>query len=99
MHCRTTVAPWFRGLFTSSPEVTTIAQAPVIYEVHVTAAWLIWAVWPFSRLVHAWSYPLWYLWRPYIVCRSRRAVRTRRARHQRPPVTADRRAALTGADP
>jgi nitrate reductase gamma subunit len=47
---------------------------PVIYQVHATAAWVIWAVWPFSRLVHAWSYPLWYLWRPYIVYRSRRPV-------------------------
>jgi nitrate reductase gamma subunit len=71
---RTTVAPWFRGLFTGSPDVHAIATAPVIYQVHATAAWLIWAVWPFSRLVHAWSYPLWYLWRPYIVYRSRRAT-------------------------
>ena len=71
---RTTVAPWFRGLFAGSPDVTAIAHAPLIYQIHVTAAWLIWAVWPFSRLVHAWSYPLWYLWRPYIVYRSRRAV-------------------------
>ena len=71
---RHTVAPWFRGLFAGSPDVTAIAHAPVIYQIHVTAAWLIWAVWPFSRLVHAWSYPLWYLWRPYIVYRSRRAV-------------------------
>ncbi|MGH3154254.1 MAG: respiratory nitrate reductase subunit gamma [Streptosporangiaceae bacterium] len=31
-------------------------------------------MWPFSRLVHAWSAPLWYLWRPYIVYRSRKAV-------------------------
>ncbi len=72
---RTTVAPWFRGLFTGSPDVTAISHAPIIYQVHATAAWLIWAVWPFSRLVHAWSYPLWYLWRPYIVYRSRRPSR------------------------
>lgn len=71
---RTTVAPWFRGLFTGSPDVHAIATAPAIYKVHATAAWIIWAVWPFSRLVHAWSYPLWYLWRPYIVYRSRKAV-------------------------
>jgi len=35
---------------------------------------VIWALWPFSRLVHAWSYPLWYLWRPYIMFRSRVAA-------------------------
>ena len=71
---RTTVAPWFRGLFSGSPDVTAIANAPFVYQVHAASAWLIWAVWPFSRLVHAWSAPLWYLWRPYIVYRSRKAV-------------------------
>jgi nitrate reductase gamma subunit len=71
---RTTVAPWFRGLFSGNPQVHTIANAPVVYQVHAASAWLIWAFWPFTRLVHAWSYPLWYLWRPYIVYRSRRAL-------------------------
>jgi nitrate reductase gamma subunit len=71
---RTTVAIWFRGLFSFQPEVNAIAHAPVVYQVHATAAWVILAVWPFSRLVHAWSYPLWYLWRPYIVYRKRRAA-------------------------
>ena len=91
---RTTVAPWFRGLFSGSPDVTAIANAPVVYQVHAASAWLIWAVWPFSRLVHAWSAPLWYLWRPYIVYRSRVAVPSRRAGHQRPPVAQDRRPLL-----
>lgn len=72
---RTTVSPWFRSLFTGNPDSAAIDRAPVMYQVHATAAWMIFAVWPFSRLVHAWSYPLWYLWRPYIVYRSRRAVR------------------------
>lgn len=69
---RTTVAPWFRGLFVGQPDVTAIATSPLIYQVHATAAWAILGIWPFTRLVHAWSYPLWYLWRPYIVYRSRR---------------------------
>jgi len=82
---RTTVAPWFRGLFSGSPDVTTIASAPVVYQVHAASAWLIWAVWPFSRLVHAWSVPLWYLWRPYVVYRSRVAT------HPAEPGTSGRR--------
>ena len=72
---RTTVAPWFRGLFIGQPDVAAISGAPLIYQVHATAAWVIWGVWPFSRLVHAWSVPAWYLWRPYVVYRSRRATR------------------------
>lgn len=70
---RTTVGVWFRGLFVGRPDVAAIAGAPLIYQIHATAAWVIWAAWPFTRLVHAWSYPLWYLWRPYVVFRSRRA--------------------------
>jgi nitrate reductase gamma subunit len=72
---RTTVAPWFRGLLIGQPDVTAISSAPVIYQVHATAAWILYGVWPFSRLVHAWSFPIWYLWRPYVVYRSRRATR------------------------
>jgi nitrate reductase gamma subunit len=72
---RTTVAPWFRGLFIFQPNVSAIAGAPWIYRIHATAAWIIWGVWPFSRLVHAWSAPIFYLWRPYIVYRSRKLGR------------------------
>jgi nitrate reductase gamma subunit len=71
---RTTVGVWFRGLFVGQPDVAAIASAPLIYQIHATSAWVIWAAWPFTRLVHAWSYPLWYLWRPYIVYRSRKAT-------------------------
>ncbi len=68
---RETVGVWFRGLFIGQPDVAAMTTAPLLYQVHATAAWVIWAVWPFTRLVHAWSYPLWFLWRPYIVYRSR----------------------------
>ncbi|MGH3720118.1 MAG: respiratory nitrate reductase subunit gamma [Pseudonocardiaceae bacterium] len=68
---RMSVALWFRGLFVGDPDVAVIAHAPLIYQIHATAAWMILAVWPFTRLVHAWSYPLWYLWRPFIIYRSR----------------------------
>ncbi|MGW3472013.1 respiratory nitrate reductase subunit gamma [Saccharopolyspora sp. NPDC000995] len=71
---RTTVALWFRGLFVGAPDVAAIAGAPLIYQIHATAAWLILGIWPFTRLVHAWSVPLWYLWRPYLVYRSRQAT-------------------------
>src|SRR5699024_5138566 len=73
-HYRDTVAVWFRGLFAADPAVEAIAGAPLIYRVHATSAWFILAAWPFTRLVHSWSYPLWYMWRPYIVYRSRKPI-------------------------
>jgi nitrate reductase alpha subunit len=81
----------FRGLFSFQPDVAAIAHAPLIYQIHATAAWVILAVWPFSRLVHAWSYPLWYLWRPYIVYRRRRPAKPAE------PGTADHRWRKIGA--
>ncbi|HEX6501481.1 MAG TPA: respiratory nitrate reductase subunit gamma [Micromonosporaceae bacterium] len=88
---RNTVAPWFRGLFYGHPNVTAISQAPAIYQIHATAAWVILAVWPFTRLVHVWSYPLWYLWRPFVLYRSRVAT------HPPEPGTSGRRWRRIGA--
>lgn len=76
---RETVSPWFRGLFLLDPDaaVMTASSVPLSYQLHAIGGWLILMVWPFSRLVHAWSVPLGYLRRSPIVYRSRapRAVR------------------------
>ena len=73
---RLTVGPWFRGLF-SDPRPSIMARAPVVYQVHAALPWLLYALWPFSRLVHVWSYPLQYLGRPYILYRNRYAAARR----------------------
>jgi nitrate reductase gamma subunit len=49
-------------------------QAPFYFQVHATIALLLFALWPFTRLVHAFSVPIAYLFRPYIVYRSREVV-------------------------
>jgi nitrate reductase gamma subunit len=70
---RETVSPWFRGLFLMDPDpgLMTEAAVPLSYQLHAIAGWLLFMVWPFSRLVHAWSVPIAYLRRPPIVYRSR----------------------------
>ncbi|MGH9043297.1 MAG: respiratory nitrate reductase subunit gamma [Acidimicrobiales bacterium] len=72
---RQSVSLWFRGLFVGNPDVNAIVKAPWLFQVHAIAAWAVLAVWPFSRLVHAWSAPIWYMWRPFVVYRSRVASR------------------------
>jgi nitrate reductase gamma subunit len=67
---RQTVGPWFRTLW-YDPQPSLMADAPLAYQVHAALPWLLFAVWPFSRLVHVWSYPLQYLGRPYILYRRR----------------------------
>lgn len=68
---RETVSPWFRSLFVLQPDVAAMAAAPVQFHVHVLVGMLLFAIWPFTRLVHAFTAPVHYLFRPYIVYRSR----------------------------
>ncbi|HXX38054.1 MAG TPA: respiratory nitrate reductase subunit gamma [bacterium] len=75
---RATVALWFRGLFAADPHPELMVTAPWLYQAHALSAWFLLGLWPFSRLVHAWSYPVLYLGRPWIVYRGYRR-RTRPA--------------------
>jgi nitrate reductase gamma subunit len=75
---RATVAVWFRSIVFFHPEPDAMVGAPILYQLHAVSAWLILAVWPFSRLVHAWSIPLQYIGRPYILYRRRWAPAPRR---------------------
>jgi len=68
---RQTVAPWFRSVFYLHPDTNLILSAPIGFRLHVLSAWVLFAFWPFSRLVHVFSAPIGYLTRPYIVYRSR----------------------------
>jgi nitrate reductase gamma subunit len=71
---RETVGPWFRHLW-YDPQPSLMADTPVGYQIHAALPWLLYAVWPFSRLVHVWSIPLQYIGRPYILYRSRHRAR------------------------
>jgi nitrate reductase gamma subunit len=71
---RETVSPWFRSIWILQPDVEAMAAAPVQFHAHVLVALLLFTVWPFTRLVHAFTAPLHYLFRPYIVYRSRDAA-------------------------
>ena len=68
---RETVSPWFRGLFTLSPQPELMAGVPISFQVHVLVVLALLTLWPYTRLVHVFSAPLGYLVRPYIVYRSR----------------------------
>ena len=65
------VSVWFRGIFRFSLYPELMAAAPIGFKLHALAAFSLFALWPFTRLVHVFSAPLGYLTRPYIVYRSR----------------------------
>ncbi|MER6580222.1 respiratory nitrate reductase subunit gamma [Nonomuraea sp. NPDC001023] len=74
---RATIAVWFRGVLTFRPDPRLMADVPPLFQLHAMSAWLLAAIWPFTRLVHVWSAPVAYLWRPYVVYRRRVPVRPR----------------------
>lgn len=65
------VSVWFRGLFLFNPQPELMAEAPLGFQLHGLVAFALFALWPFTRLVHVFSAPVGYLTRPYIVYRSR----------------------------
>ena len=65
------VSVWFRSIFYFQPDPALMSGAPLGFQLHAVAAFFLFALWPFTRLVHVFSVPVWYLGRPYVVYRSR----------------------------
>lgn len=68
---RETISPWFRSLFYFHPEAQLMVDVPWEFKVHIFAGLLLFAVLPYTRLVHAVAPPVLYPARPYVVYRSR----------------------------
>ena len=68
---RESVSPWFRSLFILQPDIASMAAAPFSFQLHTLVGIALFIIWPFTRLVHAFTAPFHYLFRPYIVYRSR----------------------------
>ncbi|MGV9884643.1 respiratory nitrate reductase subunit gamma [Streptomyces sp. NPDC003006] len=68
---RESIAPWARSLFTLRPDIDAMAGVPVLYEIHAVVGMVLFALVPFTRLIHMFSAPLQYLFRPYVVYRAR----------------------------
>ncbi|MFS0783723.1 respiratory nitrate reductase subunit gamma [Bacillus sp. 1P06AnD] len=67
---RETISIWFRGLFTFNPQAALMAAVPLSFKVHIISGFFIFALWPFTRLVHVWSVPVTYASRNYILYRK-----------------------------
>lgn len=68
---RETVSPWFRSILLLQPQPELMAEALPSFQVHAVAGMLLFIIWPFTRLIHAFSAPVQYLFRPYVVYRTR----------------------------
>ncbi len=69
----TTIGPWLRGLVAFRPDVALMEGVPAFMQVHVVSAFTLFALVPFSRLVHIFSVPVTYALRPFQIYRRRYA--------------------------
>ena len=68
---RETVSPWVRSILLLQPDGTLIMQSPLAFRIHAVTGMLLFIIWPFTRLVHALSAPIGYMFRPPIIYRTR----------------------------
>src|SRR4051812_10758377 len=66
---------WAQGVLTLKPNVSAlIADVHPLFKLHLALGMTIFLVFPFTRLVHVWSAPVWYIGRRgYQIVRSNRA--------------------------
>lgn len=69
-----TASAWAASLWTLAPQPELMASASLITKLHVFLALTFFAYFPFTKLVHVWTYPVNYFVRPY---QSMRTVRYR----------------------
>jgi nitrate reductase gamma subunit len=93
---------WAQGVLTLQPGVSAlVADTHPIFKAHLFLGMTIFLVFPFTRLVHVWSAPIWYLGRRgYQIVRTADPARRRGVVIQRAPgprvITAVRPSAAAG---
>lgn len=67
------LAHWAQGIvtFQGASAAAYVAQVHWIYKLHLLGGLAMFLVFPFTRLVHVWSAPVWYLGRSYQIARRR----------------------------
>jgi nitrate reductase gamma subunit len=66
---------WANGMLTFNPGAPDlIKDVALVYKLHIVLGLTLFLITPFTRLVHIWSAPVWYLLRPgFQIVRTRRA--------------------------
>lgn len=68
--------PWLMSLVVFQPRIEYVSALPAVVQWHLLWGFVLIALFPFTRLVHAITYPITYLWRPLQVVIWNRAKPT-----------------------
>jgi nitrate reductase gamma subunit len=73
------LVPYLYSILYLSPNIASIAAMPLLIKIHAASAFVFIGLIPFSRLIHFLVYPIYYLWRNYIVVIWNRDLKESRA--------------------
>ncbi|MFA7587459.1 MAG: respiratory nitrate reductase subunit gamma [Novosphingobium sp.] len=78
---------WANGILTLQVDAPAeIRDAALVYKLHIALGLTLFLITPFTRLVHVWSAPIWYLLRPgFQIVRTRVSQRGRKGSPTRGP--------------
>ena len=68
------LAEWAQSVAYLRPEPALLADVDAIFKTHVLFGMTVFLLFPFTRLVHVWSAPFSYAWRPYQIVRTKRRL-------------------------
>jgi nitrate reductase gamma subunit len=70
---------WAHAILTLQPGAAQqLSEVDIIYKLHIILGLTLFLITPFTRLVHIWSAPVWFLLRPgYQIARSRASAQSR----------------------
>lgn len=66
------LSEWVRSVLTLQADPSLLNGTESIFRVHLFFGMTVFLLFPFSRLVHIWSAPVWYLGRAYQIVRTKR---------------------------
>lgn len=67
-----TLASWAKSVVLFAPQPELVAKVEAIFRWHLVFGMTIFVVFPFTRLVHIWSFPFGYAMRAYQIVRTKR---------------------------
>ncbi len=68
------LAEWAQSIVTFQPQPELMAHVDTVFKIHVFFGMTVFLLFPFTRLVHVWSAPFSYAWRPYQIVRTKRSL-------------------------
>ncbi len=71
------LAEWVQGMLLLNADAEMLAGVGFIYKLHLFLGMTVFLLFPFTRLVHVWSAPFSYVWRPYQIVRTKFVKRSR----------------------